>query len=188
MLMCQTVLIDAKCNEMFNGSQCKFFYHSLIHTAGTPNPATALVISSVVNNGEAMLPIVLVEILGSDRASKQGNVFLHFGAQNSLIRLSVAEELRLKGKDVTKPMQRSEEKRIFCVRVRPLENVASYSVTAVGIPYISSNISEIKGSEVAKFLGLGKEKIRRSNSPVDILIGIDYPRLHTGEHSKQLTS
>lgn len=156
-----------QCNEMVSGIQCKDFHHPLIHTAGTTNPPTALVVSSVANNGEAMLPIVLVEILGSDRANKQGNVLLDSGAQISLIRFSVAEELRLKGKDVTITIAKvggEEEEmttKIFRVRVKSLENKTSYPVTAVGIPYISSNISEIKVNEVAKFLGLGERKIRR---------------------------
>ena len=97
-----------------------------------------------------MLPIVLAEILGTERANKQGNVLLDSGAQISLICLSVAEELRLKGKDVTITIAKvgGEEDEIatkmFRVRVRSLENKASYSVTAVGIPCISSNISKIK--------------------------------------------
>ena len=47
-----------QCNEMISGIQCKYFHHPLIHTAGTMYPPTALVVSSVANNGEAMLPIV----------------------------------------------------------------------------------------------------------------------------------
>ena len=60
---------------------------------------------------------------------------------------------------------------------------ASYSVTAVGIPHISSDISNIRVNEVAKFLGLGEEEFRHiyGNWPVDILTVIDHPRLHTGE-------
>ena len=141
----------------------------------------------MANNGETMLPIVQVEILGSDRTNKQGSVLLDSGAQISLIRLTVAEELRSKGKDVTITIANvggEEEEmttKIFRFRVSSLENKASYSVTAVGIPYISSDISDIKVNEVAKFLGLGEEEFRRSNGPVDILIGIDHPQLHTGE-------
>ena len=44
-----------------------------------------------------------------------------------------------------------------------------------------SDISDIKVNEVAKSLGLGEEEFWRSNGPVDILIGINHPRLHTGE-------
>lgn len=134
-----------------------------------------------------MLPIVLAEILGTDRASKQGNVLLDSGMQISLIRSSAAEELRLKGKHVTITIAkvRGEKEEIttkmFRVRVSSLENKASYSVTAVGISCISSNISKIKVHEVVKLLGLGEENIKRGDGPVDMLIGIDHPRLHTGQ-------
>ena len=99
----------------------------------------------------------------------------------------MAEELRLKGKDVTITIAKvgGEEEEIatkmFRVRVRSLENKASYSVTAVRIPCISSNISKIKVHEVVKLLGLGEKNIKRGDGPVDMLIGIDHPRLHTGE-------
>ena len=99
----------------------------------------------------------------------------------------MAEELRLKGKDVTITIAKvgGEEEEIatkmFRVRVRSLENKVSYSVTAVGIPCISSNISKIKVHEVVKLLGLGEKNIKRGDGPVDMLIGIDHPRLHTGE-------
>ena len=99
----------------------------------------------------------------------------------------MAEKLRLKGKDVTITIAKvgGEEEEIatkmFRVRVRSLENKASYSVTAVGIPCISSNISKIKVHEVVKLLGLGEKNIKRGDGPVDMLIGIDHPRLHTGE-------
>ena len=73
-----------QCNEMVNGSQCKPFHHPLLHNA---SPNSAVAITSVANDGEAMLPIVLAEILGKERANKQGNVLLNFGAQISLIRL-----------------------------------------------------------------------------------------------------
>ena len=84
-----------QCNEMVNGGQCKSFHHPLLHN-GSPNSAVAIL--SVTNDGEAMLPIVLAEILGTDRVTKQGNVLLDTGAQISLIRSSMAEELRLKAR------------------------------------------------------------------------------------------
>ena len=46
--------------------------------------------------------------------------------------------------------------KIFRVRVRSLESKACFLVTAVGIPYISSNISEVGINE--NFLGQGEGK------------------------------
>jgi len=48
--------------------------------------------------------------------------------------------------------------KIFHFCVRSIENKATYSVTAMGIPYISSDISDIKVNEVVNSLGLGEEK------------------------------
>ena len=90
-----------QCSESFNGSQCKYFHHPLLHGANATNSATALTISSVAGSKQAILPVILVEILGSEIIKRQGNLLLDSGAQHSLIKLSVAEELGLKGKKVT---------------------------------------------------------------------------------------
>ena len=52
---------------------------------------------------------------------------------------------------------------------------------AVGMLCISEHISEIKLRDVAKRLGLSKAKLHHGSGPVDILVGIDHPALHTGE-------
>ena len=90
-----------QCSESFNGSQCKYFHHPLLHGANATNSATALTVSSVTGSKQAILPVILVEILGSENVKKQGNLLLDSGAQVSLIKLSVADELGLKGKKVT---------------------------------------------------------------------------------------
>ena len=51
----------------------------------------------------------------------------------------------------------------------------------MGIPCISSDITEIKLSHVAGIFGLREEEIRLRNGPIDLLVGIDHPKLHTGE-------
>ena len=90
-----------QCSESFNGSQSKYFHHPLLHSANATNSATALTISSVAGRKQAILPVILVEILGSESIKRQRNLLLDSGAQHSLIKLSVAEELGLKGKKVT---------------------------------------------------------------------------------------
>ena len=129
-----------------------------------------------------------MEILGSENIKKQGNLLLDSGAQVSLIKLSVAEELGLKGKNVTITIVKvggEEEElitKLFRGRIRSLvSRNAIHTVTAVGIPCIGSDITEIKLNHVAGIFGLGEEEIRRGNGPVDLLVGIDHPKLHTGE-------
>ena len=51
----------------------------------------------------------------------------------------------------------------------------------MGIPCINSDITEIKLSNVAGIFALGEDEIRRTNGPVDLLVGIDHPKLHAGE-------
>ena len=176
-----------QCSETFNGSQCKYFHHPLLHPASATNSATALTVSSVTSNKQSILPIVSVEILGSESV-KQGNLLLDSGAQVSLIRLSLAEQLGLKGKDVTITLAKvggEEEElttKLFRVRIRSLADRRDiHTVTTVGIPCISSDATESKLSHLAGMFGLREEEIRRTNGPVELLVGIDHPKLHTGE-------
>jgi hypothetical protein len=69
--------------EEVDGSQCKYYHHPLLHEAKKKNPPT---IASVLNNNEAMLPIVEAEIVGAEGMTKRGNVLLDSGAQISLIK------------------------------------------------------------------------------------------------------
>ena len=159
----------------------KHYHHPLLHNANKP------VVSSVTTSGETMLPTIQMEILGSHNIKKQVNVLLDTGAQISLIRTSVAEELGLKGKTVTITMAKvgGEENemamKMYRIRMRSLENQSIHTITAVGIPSISNDVSVIKLDNVAETFGLSREKLRRKNGPVDILLGIDHPKLHTGE-------
>ena len=115
-----------QCSESFNGSQCKYFHHPLLRGANVTNSATASTVSSVTGSKQAILPVILVEILGSENVKKQGNLLLDSGAQVSLIKLSVADELGLMGKKVTITIAKvggEEEElmtKLFCVRIRSL--------------------------------------------------------------------
>ena len=142
-----------QCSESFNGSQCKYFHHPLLHGANATNSATALTVSSVAGSKQAILPVILVEILGSESIKRQGNLLLDSGAQVRKIKLSVAEELGLKGKKVTITIAKvggEEEElttKLFRVRIRSI-----VINRAVGIPCISSDITEIKLSRCWNFL------------------------------------
>ena len=170
-----------QCSDIVNGVQCKHYHHPLLHIATKP------IVPSVTTSGETMLPTVRAEIMGPQNVKKETNLLLDTGAQISLIRRSVAEELGLKGKSVNITMAKVGEEehemstKMYRFRIRSLENQSIHTITAVGIPSISSDISGIKSDKVAKAFGLGKDEIRRENGPVDVLVGVDHPKLHTGE-------
>ena len=160
----------------------------MLHGANATNSITASTVSSTAGSKQAILPVIVVEILGPENIKRQGNLLLDPGAQVSLIKLLVADKLGLKGKEVTITIAKvggEEEQlitKLFRVRIRSLvsRNVI-HTVTAVGIPSISSDNTEIKLSHVTGIFGLGEEEIRRRNGPVDLLVGVDHPKLHKGE-------
>ena len=172
-----------QCTEKQDDTQCKYYHHPLLHSAAYTN---SVGVASAVSNRGAVLPVVSVDILAAN-GNKRVNVLLDSGAQISLIRLSLVEEMNLKGKDVTVIIGKvggEEEQlktKLFHIRVRSLERNSVHTVMAVGIPCISEDISEIKLRDVAKWLGLSKAKLHHGSGPVDILVGIVHPVLHTGE-------
>ena len=116
-----------------------FYHHPLLHGAIQLTVAT---ITSVINNQRALLPRVQVDIIGSGCLLQRANVLLDSGAQISLIRSSVAEDLKLKGKDIvitiTKVGGQEEEliKKSYQVRIRSLKDRSAHVIQAVRIPSI----------------------------------------------------
>ena len=86
-----------QCPEIENGKQCTSFHHPLLHKSTKVNVGVAL----TNENQAALLPIISVNICGSDKLFKRGNVLFDRGAQIRLIRLETAENLGLKGNDVS---------------------------------------------------------------------------------------
>jgi predicted aspartyl protease len=170
---------------MVNGQQCKFYHHPLLHGSNIP------VISSVTTKGQALLPTVVADVIGSHKVKQQANILLDTGAQVSLVRTCIAEELGLKGKDITMTIGKvggEEEQldtKVYEVRIRSLENRATHVIKAIGIPSISSDTSTVNFDEMAKAFGISKNQIRRRDGPVDILVGIDNSMLHVGETRQQ---
>ena len=171
---------------MVNCQQCKFYHYPLLHAANVP------VISSVTTKGQALLPTITADIIGSRKVKEQANILLDTGAQVSLIRKPVAEEMGLKGKDVTMTIAKvggeEEEElvtKVYEVRIRSLENKATHVIKAIGIPSISSDTSSVNFDEIAKAFGISKSKFWRKDGPDDILVGIDNPMLHIGETRQQ---
>ena len=143
-------------------------------------------IAAVHNENKSMLSMTEVEVLGTEGNRTRANVLLDSRAQVSLIR-QCARKLKLKGKDavVTTTKIGGEEKEIrtklYQVRLLSLENNTLHKVTAIGIPCISENIAATNIGQVAKQLGLEERKLSRGSGSIDILIGIDHAKMHTGE-------
>ncbi|XP_022799862.1 uncharacterized protein LOC111337764 [Stylophora pistillata] len=171
-----------QCTETVHGARCKYYHHPLLHK----NTDVRASISSVLHTQDALLPIISAEI-GGQGLYKRGNILLDSGAQLTLIRSGTAESLGLDGKEVTITITKiggEEEQtrtREFKVQVTSLVNKRSFVVKAVGIPQISDDIAGISKENAAKASLLTKEKIFRGSGPVDLLIGIDHARMHTGE-------
>ncbi|PFX21323.1 hypothetical protein AWC38_SpisGene14199 [Stylophora pistillata] len=115
------------------------------------------------------------------------NTLLDWGAQISIIRDETAAALGLKGNDteVTIIKVGGEEKtiktKVYKVPVSAPDITKMFSIKAIGIPCISEEVAAVQLKPIAKLLGLENERIRRPNSPVDLLIGIDHAQMHTGQ-------
>ena len=55
------------------------------------------------------------------------------------------------------------------------------AIQAVGIPQISSDVFTTNLSQIAQALGIPVDSFDRRVGPIDLLIGINYPRFHVGE-------
>ena len=108
-----------QCPERSNGIQCTFFHHPLLHGAMQLTVAT---VSALTSNQRALLPIVQVDIVETGSVTQKANALLDSGAQISLIRSSLAEDLKLRGKSVvvtiTKVGGEEEELKTIMYRVQ----------------------------------------------------------------------
>ncbi|XP_028411085.1 uncharacterized protein LOC114533686 [Dendronephthya gigantea] len=86
-----------QCIKTENGEQCAHYHHPLLHKSNTVN----IGIASLHENEEAMLPVTTADIFGSNSLRKRGNVLFDSGAQVSLIRQETADNLKLKGKEIS---------------------------------------------------------------------------------------
>nr|XP_054773989.1 transient-receptor-potential-like protein [Lytechinus pictus] len=112
---------------------------------------------------------------------------LDSGAQVSLIKMSVAKEMNLKGSNINITItkvggeQEQMETKQYQIKVRSLSTNAIHSLAAVALPCISENIAQVNMNEVSKQFNLKSEDLRRGSGSVHLLIGIDYPKMHLGE-------
>ena len=144
-------------------------------------------ISSVTDNQDTLLPVITADISGQTGLYKRGNVILDSEAQISFIRMETVESLGLEGNNVpitiTKVGGEEQEMKTkeFKVQVTSPSNKRGFLITAVGIPRISDDVSAITRKAVTERTRLTGKKIHRGTGPVDLLIGRDHARLHTGE-------
>ena len=173
-----------QCTGKVNGQQCKSYHHPLLHESSPPSQVG---VASVNNGKESMLPVIQAEVLGQEGKRRKANILLDSGAQVSLIRNSIAKDLRLKGKDadvtITKVGGEEEEIRtkLYKVSLLSLENNSVHHITAIGIPSISDNVASVDVGKVSEKLGLEGRNLVRGNGPIDILIGINHAKMRTGE-------
>ena len=71
--------------------------------------------------------------------------------------------------------------KVFKLQVTSLDDQKMFTVQAIGIPCISDDVVDIKTRDIAERLNLKKEDLYRGKGQVDLLIGIDHARMHTGE-------
>ena len=143
-----------------------------------------------MRNCETLLPVLTADIIGPEE-QKKGNVLLDSGAQISLIRLSLAERLNLNGKDINITITKvgGEQDHLktkrFPFKIRSLSNQQIHSVSAIGVPCISDDVHQVEIEDRVKQFGLSSDQVNREEDPIDVLIGIDYAKMHRGE-TKQI--
>ena len=158
-----------QCPEKSNGRQCPYYHHPLLHGAIQSTVATVM---SVINNQKALLPIVQVDIIGPGHLLQRANALLDSGAQISLIRSSVAEDLKLGGGDIvitiTKVGGQEEElnTETYHIPIRSLKDCSAHVIQAVGIPSISEDITGVNVADIARQLGLGKSQLHLGNGHI----------------------
>ena len=118
----------------------------------------------------------------------KASIFLDSGAQVSMIRSACAEQLGLEGKPVkiviTKVGGVEEEfdTKLFKVPVyKEGGRQLIQTIQAVGIPQISEDTPGVDNNHIARVFGIPLNELHRDAGPVDLLIGINYPRFHVGE-------
>ncbi|KAG1697393.1 hypothetical protein GQR58_006003 [Nymphon striatum] len=172
------------CSEEMNGEKCKQFHHRLLHSNRISN--NNVNINTIQKkDDQALLPMITAEIFGLKR-KKTANVLLDSGAQISLIKESLAKELRLKGENVITKLVKvggHEEEiltKIYNLRMKPMNKENVYEVWVLAIPEISKDVSEVNLQVLAEKFRIDTREIYRKAGSIDILIGIDHAFMHEG--------
>lgn len=120
-------------------------------------------------------------------AFTKANVFHDSSAQISMVRSSFAESLCLESKPVkiliTKVGGVEEElaTKVYKIPICTVDVKPVQTIQAVGIPQLSNEVEELDTTVLASMFGIAAREVRRKAGPIDLLIGINYPRFHVGE-------
>jgi hypothetical protein len=175
-----------ECGEKLqSGGVCSKFHHKLLHVDENVTP-TPPHIGFIHDGGGALLPVLLGQVKGKN-GTKAANVFYDSGAQISMVRKDLAEEMGLEGRQskivITKVGGTEEEldTKIYKVPVSTHDGKRVQVVQAVGIPHISDDMNHVNLNRISDTFGIPIDQLKRKSGPVELLIGINYPHFHVGE-------
>ncbi|PIK55383.1 hypothetical protein BSL78_07699 [Apostichopus japonicus] len=174
-----------QCSESRGGVECRYYHHPLLHDEARDNAVGSNI--AFIEGQDALLPVVKAEFIGSQQRNREGNILLDTGSQISIIRQSVADELKLTGRNISVSItkvggeQEEVKTKVNKVPIRFMDSQQRYTVSAIGLPCISDEVTEASLTDEAKQLGLDVRELHRGGGPVDLLVGIDHPKMHIGE-------
>ena len=176
-------LKSRQCTQQENGVQCMQKHHPLLHRSNSIKIGVATTAEK-----ETVLPVLTANFGGENNVFKRGIVLLDTGAQVSLILQSTAKALGLKGKDttvtITKVGGENETLRtkVYKVQLSAVDNRKRFIIKAIGMPNITEECAVLKTMDLpAKFRLAVHTHFYRGKGNIDLLIGIDHPKMHTGE-------
>ena len=173
-----------QCSKQENGIQCVYKHHPLLQK----NNSIKIGVATISSKKEAVLPVLLANIGGENSVFNCGNVLQDSGAQVSLILQSTAQTLGLKGKDttvaITKVGGENEIMRtkVYKVELKAVDGHKSFTVKEIGIPSIADENTTLKIKDLPARFGLPLHtRFYKGKGSIDMLIGIDHPKMHTGK-------
>ena len=173
------------CGKKFSdGTMCRRPHHELLHEAEGPD---AINVAFIQDSSKAILPIISSFVKGKQGEFSEINVFYDSGAQVSMIRSAYADQLGLNSKPIkiviTKVGGVEEEldTKLYKVPLFADGGRMIQTIQAVGIPQISDEPAGVNMNHVSRVLQISTDKLHRKAGPIDLLIGINYPRFHVGE-------
>ena len=141
-------------------------------------------VSCVRDDSQVLLPTISAKVKG---LNNEDNVFYDSGAQISMIRSEFAESLNLESQPIriviTKVggVEEDMNTSLYKVPVCKEDGSIVQTMEAVGIQRISEDTPAVDINYLSAILGISKYKLKRKAGPIDLLIGINYSRFHTGE-------